>query len=53
MYSDKPADDHVIKTRAGAIFDYFSITVGNISSFLFTILATNMTFQMMQQHDIA
>ena len=50
MYSDKPADDHVIKTRRH--FCLFSIAVGNISSFFFMILATYMIYQMMQQHDI-
>ena len=33
MYFDKPADDHVIKTRRH--FCLFSIAVGNISSFFF------------------
>ena len=33
MYFDKPADDHVIKTRRH--FCSFSIAVGNISSFFF------------------
>ena len=49
MYSDKPADDHVIKTRRH--FCLFSIAVRNISSFFFMILATNTIYQMMQQHN--
>ena len=49
MYSDKPAADHVIKTRRH--FCLFSNAAGNISSFFFMILATNMIYQMMQQHN--
>ena len=33
MYSDKPADDHVIKTRRH--FCLFSIAVGNIFFFFY------------------
>ena len=49
MYSDKTADDHVIKTRRH--FYLFSIAVRNISSVFFMILATNTIYQMMQQHN--
>ena len=37
MYSDKFADDHVIKTRRH--FCLFSIAVRNISSFFFIIFS--------------
>ena len=49
MYSDKPADDRVIKTRRH--FCLFSIAVGTIPSFIFMVLATNTIYQMKQQHN--
>ena len=50
MYTDKPADDHVIKTMRH--FCLFSIAVGNMSSFFFMILVTNTIYQIMQQHNV-